>query len=66
MPRSDQRESALEKQNNDREILQDKKTNKQTNKLNISRKKVMDQCVLPTTTFDRQTWSLTKQLIDKL
>ena len=29
-------------------------------------KKVMDQCVLPTMTYGRQTWSINKQLTNKL
>ena len=43
-----------------KEILQDKQ-------LPISLKKqVMDQCILPTMTYDCQTWSLNKQLTNKL
>ena len=44
----------------DQEILQDKQ-------LPISLKKqVMDQCILPTMTYGCQTWSLNKQMTNKL
>ena len=57
MPESEQPEAVLEK---NKEILQDKQ-------LPISLKKqVMDQCILPTMTYGCQTWSLNKQLTNKL
>ena len=58
MPRSEQRGAVLGKKN--KEIIQDRQ-------LNISLKKqIMDQCVLPTMTYGCQTWSLNKQMINKL
>ena len=47
------------------------KQNKQTKtknktKQNKTNKKVMDQCVLPTMTYGCKTWSLNKQLTNKL
>ena len=57
MPESEQRGAVLEK---NKEILQDKQ-------LPISLKKqVMDQCILPTMTYGCQTWSLNKQMTNKL
>ena len=59
MLESEQRGAVLEK-NNNKEILQDKQ-------LSISLKKqVMDQCILPTMTYCCQTWSLNKQMTNKL
>ena len=57
MPESEQHGAVLEK---NKEILQDKQ-------LPISLKKqVMDQCILPTMTYGCQTWSLNKQMTNKL
>ena len=57
MPESEQRGAVLEK---NKEILQDKQ-------LPISLKKqVMDQCILPTMTYGCPTWSLNKQMTNKL
>ena len=58
MPESEQHGAVLEKKN--KEILQDKQ-------LPISLKKqVMDLCILPTMTYGCQTWSLNKQMTNKL
>ena len=58
IPESEQRGAVLEKKN--KEILQDKQ-------LPISLKKqVMYQCILPTMTYGCQTWSLNKQMTNKL
>ena len=62
MPESEQRGAVLEKKNptKSKDILQDKQ-------LPISLKKqVMDQCILPTMTYGCQTWSLNKQMTNKL
>ena len=57
MPGSEQRGAVLDK---NKEILQDRQ-------LPISLKKqVMDQCVLQTMTYGCQTWSLNKQMTNKL
>ena len=57
MPESEQRGAVLEK---NKEVLQDKQ-------LSISLKKqVIDQCILPTMTYGYQTWSLNKQMTNKL
>ena len=57
MPGSEQREAVLEK---NKEILEDRQ-------LPISLKKqVMDQCVLQTMTYGYQTWSLNKQMTNRL
>ena len=57
MPESEQHGAVLEKT---RKYSQDKQ-------LPISLKKqVMDQCILPTMTYGCQTWSLNKQMTNKL